>query len=142
MTRKLTELLMQLAARRSNTSWDEISLVVTDDEGIRVANNAYLKHDEPTDVVSLAFEPLPGVESLCGEIIVNAQRALEAAPAAHWDAAYELALYIAHGCDHITGEDDATPEQRQRMRRRELRWLKMPEIQSLIPNTITPREVN
>ena len=38
--------------------------------------------------------------------------------------AHELALYIAHGCDHLAGEDDTTPAQRQRMRKRELRWLR------------------
>jgi len=36
----------------------------------------------------------------------------------------ELALYLAHGCDHLAGADDATPRQRAAMRRRELRWLR------------------
>ena len=127
---------MMYAARRSSTCWDEISLLITDDTGICTANQAYMEHNEATDVVSIAFAPLPGQTALCGEIIVNAQRAEAEAHRAHWSTALELSLYIAHGCDHITGEDDATPEQRARMRRRELRWLRKPQIRELATSII------
>ena len=40
-----------------------------------------------------------------------------------WSAGHELALYIAHGLDHLSGADDATYEGYRTMRRRELRWL-------------------
>ncbi len=35
----------------------------------------------------------------------------------------ELALYTAHGCLHLTGADDATPEEREVMRVQEEAWL-------------------
>ena len=44
----------------------------------------------------------------------------------------ELALYLAHGCDHLTGADDATPAGRARMRRRELGWLRELALTRLI----------
>jgi ssRNA-specific RNase YbeY (16S rRNA maturation enzyme) len=71
---------------------------------------------------------------MCGEIVVNVERAAEAGPG-HWPRtrgdrsaiARELALYIAHGCDHLCGADDASRVDRLRMRRRELRWLRAAE---------------
>jgi ssRNA-specific RNase YbeY (16S rRNA maturation enzyme) len=46
----------------------------------------------------------------------------------------ELALYIAHGFDHLSGADDDTPARRAAMRRTEMRWLAglQPEIKNLI----------
>ena len=83
-----------------------------------------------TDVLSQRYEPVPGdTAGAHGEIIVNAALAQELGPH-HWGrtgpgaAACELALYVAHGCDHLMGADDATPTERARMRRRELRWLR------------------
>ncbi len=136
MIRKITALLMTCAAKRSATSWDEISLVITDDNGIRPVNKAYMSHDTATDVVSIAFAPTFPHSPLCGEIIVNARRAAEVAHYAHWTPSQELALYIAHGCDHLSGEDDTTPEEQKRMHRRELRWLRLPSINPLTKKLI------
>ncbi|MBQ3810327.1 MAG: hypothetical protein II839_05855, partial [Kiritimatiellae bacterium] len=43
--------------------------------------------------------------------------------ALRWNADAELALYLAHGFDHLAGSDDATAAGYRAMRRRELRWL-------------------
>ena len=37
--------------------------------------------------------------------------------------ARELALYLAHGLDHLAGADDDVPARRRAMRRRETAWL-------------------
>jgi ssRNA-specific RNase YbeY (16S rRNA maturation enzyme) len=54
----------------------------------------------------------------------------------HDGADAELALYIAHGFDHLSGADDNTPARRAAMRRTEMRWLAalQPEIKNLILN--------
>lgn len=68
------------------------------------------------------------------EIFVNVERAAQVRPCSRkWNASRELALYIAHGCDHlISGEDDARDDERKRMRARELRWLReIPEADEL-----------
>jgi ssRNA-specific RNase YbeY (16S rRNA maturation enzyme) len=68
------------------------------------------------------------------EIFVNVERAVVTAQKRNgWSASKELALYIAHGCDHlISGENDANAAERMRMRRRELRWLReAPEANEL-----------
>ena len=40
-----------------------------------------------------------------------------------WSADAELALYLAHGFDHLAGSEDAAAAGYRAMRRRELRWL-------------------
>ena len=110
---------------------DELSLVLTDDAGISQINRQYLGRQEPTDVISFRYSSLPGEDGATAEIFVNVERAVLVAPRHGGNPDRELALYIAHGCDHLTGEDDDTPAKRLRMRRRELRWLREAEQEGL-----------
>lgn len=122
--RKLAEFFLERAGARTGIVWGDVSVVVVDDRESREINRTSLGHNYPTDVISFNFDPIPGEEytGACGEIIVNIEQAHRIGRR-YGGTSRELALYIAHGCDHLSGEDDATPEQRQRMRRRELRWL-------------------
>jgi len=104
-------------------SWDEISIVIMDDRGIAAVNSDYLGRARPTDVISFAYPPDAEGLNWSGEVIVNLERALRAG-GRRFDPVKELALYLAHGCDHLSDASDDTPPRRQRMRRRELRWLK------------------
>ncbi len=114
----------RVARLNPDRRWDEISIAILDDEGITPINLRYFDRPKPTDVISLAYEPIDADEGWVGEVIVNAERALQ--EGAHRDGGWlkELALYIAHGCDHLSGADDSTPDERRRMRRRELEWLR------------------
>lgn len=110
--------------------WDEVSVVLTDDGGIAPVNMAFLDHARATDVITFTLAPMPCGAGTCGEIHLNVQRALEegarrgGSTALTTDnAADELALYLAHGCDHLAGASDRTLMQRRRMRRRELLWI-------------------
>jgi rRNA maturation RNase YbeY len=106
--------------------WQEVTIHLLDDAGIAPINAAVLAHEGATDVITQRYEPLPGEpEGLIGELFVNVERAARGAPRRRgWSADRELALYLAHGFNHLTGADDATPAERTRMRRRELAWLK------------------
>ncbi|MBP5511035.1 MAG: rRNA maturation RNase YbeY [Kiritimatiellae bacterium] len=106
--------------------WRELVIHVLDDAGIAPVNQAVVGHEGATDVITQRYDPLPGEpQGLQGELFVNAQRAAEIAEHnKRWTFDRELALYIAHGCDHLTGADDHEPDDYARMRRRELRWLK------------------
>ncbi|HPA78527.1 MAG TPA: rRNA maturation RNase YbeY [Kiritimatiellia bacterium] len=112
--------------------WGTVSLTLTDDAGITAANRAYFGKDSPTDVISCAYDPLPGEAGLrAGEVIVNVQRARE--EGARRDGMdLELALYIAHGCQHLAGRDDAVPAARAAMRRCENAWLRRAQRLGLI----------
>ena len=103
--------------------WNEVCLHLVDDRIMRVANLAVFGKDAVTDVISQRYIPSPPDFALSGEIIVNVQQALHAPQRPGWSAGHELALYVAHGLDHLHGSDDATPAQRKRMHQRERRWL-------------------
>ena len=106
--------------------WNAITIVLTDDAGIADLNERFLQHKGPTDVISFTLDPVPGERGASGEIYVNVQRAVQRATG-RWPASKELALYIAHGIDHLGGASDHTARLGARMRRRELQWLKRAE---------------
>ena len=108
---------------KSEFPWAEVSVVLTDDAGIALLNRTFLDHACATDVITFTLAPMPGGGAgTCGEIYLNVERALEEG-ARRGNAADELALYLAHGCDHLTGANDRTVREQRRMRRRELLWL-------------------
>ena len=116
---------MQRAQRLdASIQWNTLVLHLVDDAGIRRAHQAYFGVDTVTDVISQQYPPLPPEHGYQGEIIVNVQQALRAHALNGWSRNRELALYIAHGIDHLHGSTDATEQTRLRMRRRELRWLR------------------
>ena len=122
--KSLASQLMAAAAKIApDRQWGEVVVVLVDNAGITQINATHLNKPETTDVISFCYDPLPGETDLAADIVVNVDRAVEEGSRRNGGASRELALYIAHGCDHLTGADDGTPEDRKRMRRRELRWL-------------------
>jgi rRNA maturation RNase YbeY len=132
--------LGQAGQLQSACPWAEVSVVLTDDAGIASVNWTFLDHACATDVITFTFAPVPGGGAgTCGEIYLNVERALEegarrggstalttggSTALTTGNAADELALYLAHGCDHLTGANDRTLRERRRMRRRELLWIR------------------
>lgn len=97
--------------------------MLTDDDGIRAVNSALFDRHRPTDVISIAYASGPHAGGQSAEVFVNVERALAVARRAA-RASAELALYIAHGIDHLAGAVDRTPAQRRRMLTRESAWLR------------------
>ena len=126
--KRLAQALAGLAQMRApgEPPWQEVTIHLLDDAGIAPVNAAVMAHEGTTDVITQRYEPIPGEPAgLIGELFVNVERARRAAPRrAGWSADRELALYLAHGLDHLTGADDHAPAARASMRRRELGWLK------------------
>jgi ssRNA-specific RNase YbeY (16S rRNA maturation enzyme) len=139
---RLARELMRAAAGRDGRGaapFRLLTLHLLDDAGMVEANRAVCGRDYATDVIAVAYEPLPGGPAGAeAEVFLNAQRAAEEGAARPrtragraWGAAGELALYLAHACDHLHGGRDATRSGRARMRRRELRWLRGPAAEAL-----------
>ena len=109
---------------RPDTPWQELTIHLIHDAISAQVNADILGHEGPTDVITQAYAPIPGEPpGLIGELYVNideAARMVQRLGKTTLEA--ELILYIAHGCDHLTGADDATPSDRAQMRRRDLRW--------------------
>ena len=113
--------------------------MLTDDALITRVNKKYFDKSDVTDVISFRYDPMPGEDAgYSGEIVVNVQQARRNPRCG--DESRELALYIAHGCDHLSGESDLTPQGYRRMRRRELRWLKQARECGLTEDLIVTRQ--
>ncbi len=102
---------------------DVVTLLLTDDAGIRPLKRQFFDLDCITDVISFSSRPQPdGGKRRTADLAVNVERAcLEGKK--RRGVEHEFALYLAHGCDHLAGHDDRTAGERRKMRRRELRWL-------------------
>lgn len=127
--RQLASASRYFAARssaRAKVPFREVAVVLQDDDASAAVHLAINGAEGPTDVVTQGYDPMPGEESgVYGELYVNADRALRAAPRrAGWSSAKELLLYVAHGMDHLSGADDATARDYAKMRRRELGWIR------------------
>ncbi len=94
-----------------------VSLAIVDDHTIADLNRRYLQHDYATDVLSFVLERSD--TRLDGEVIVSSETAASQSRRWGWAAEDELLLYVIHGMLHLVGVGDATPEERDQMRRRE-----------------------
>ncbi len=114
------------SAVRSRLPYREVAVVLQDDEFSAEVHLAVNGVEGPTDAITQGYDPMPGEEDgVYGEVYVNCERALKCAPRRRgWSAAKELLLYVAHGIDHLSGADDLSPKDYDRMRRRELKWLR------------------
>src|SRR6185312_5214350 len=80
----------------------ELSVLLTDDPGIRLLNREWRRKDRPTDVLSF-----PGAEGPLhlGDVILSLDTARRQARAHRRSLADELDLYLAHGLLHLLGHD-------------------------------------
>jgi probable rRNA maturation factor len=108
----------------------EISLAFVDNPTIHRLNRQYLRHDEPTDVLSFPLSD-PAAARLAGELVIGAEVALAQAAERGHDVQAELTLYVIHGLLHLCGHDDHDPADAGRMRQAERRYLQqlgLPDI--------------
>lgn len=101
-----------------------VTLVLTDDAGIRDLNGRFRDKDRPTDV--LAF-PLHEEDELgevyLGDVIISIERAREQAPRFRNDPESELARLVVHGLLHLLGYDHHRPADGRKMKAAERRAL-------------------
>ena len=121
-------LLVQGLARRAflteqDLPFSELTVVLTDDTGMPAYKEGCFGIRQQTDVVSQAYAAVPGIQPATAELVINAERARSEGLSRLGGPSRELALYLAHGLDHLAGHDDDTPVRRQTMRDREIAWL-------------------
>ena len=114
------------SSARIGVPFRAVTVVLQDDAFSAEVHAAINGAEGATDVITQRYDAMPGEpEGVHGELYVNVDQALRAAPKRiGWSAAKELLLYVAHGMDHLSGADDLRPADYDRMRRRELRWMK------------------
>ena len=112
----------------------QVSLLITDDEGIREMNRQFRQIDAPTDVLSFPLQefPAPGDfsqideegsdefdpdsgELLLGDIVINKDRVISQAEEYGHSLKREYAFLIAHSILHLTGFDHMEDGEREQM---------------------------
>jgi probable rRNA maturation factor len=107
----------------------ELSILLTDDPGIRTLNRMWRRKDRATDVLSFpAGEPAPGSTGSrhLGDLILSLDTARRQARAYRRSLADELDLYLAHGLLHLLGHDHHLRRDAERMAALEARLLGRP----------------
>ena len=115
--------------------YESVSVIITGDALISRIHEQSMGIEGTTDVVTLTYAAAPGSPATA-EIFVNAQLAFRCGAdrssldliddEVHglWSPAHELALYIAHGFDHLAGNDDISESGFKSMRKREIDWVR------------------
>ncbi len=117
-----------------------VSVLFTDNEGIKELNSQYRNIDRATDVLSFpmveyekpgdfsilendesiceCFEPDTG-ELLLGDIVISVERAKEQSQEYGHSLKREIAFLVAHSMFHLFGYDHMEEEEREEMERRQ-----------------------
>ncbi|GHU50273.1 endoribonuclease YbeY [Clostridia bacterium] len=98
----------------------EISITVTDNEGIREINREYRELDAATDCLSFPqFDCLAKVDKngfvMLGDIVISLERAEEQARQFGHSPTRELAFLSVHSCLHLLGYDHYDDETEKEM---------------------------
>jgi probable rRNA maturation factor len=102
------------------TKFALVSVVLTGHALIRKVNLEFLRHDRTTDVIAFNFGDRVGVQS---EIYVNLDQARRQAREYGVTFSEETRRLLIHGTLHLVGFRDKTPSGRNRMKRKEDRYL-------------------
>lgn len=109
----------------------QVTLVITDDEGIRELNRDFLDRDITTDVLAFsaqedggAFVAAPEAGDYLGDVIVSYPRAVAQASEFGHSPERELCLLAVHGALHLLGYDHVGDEEKATM------WAKQEAILS------------
>ncbi len=116
----------------------EVSVILTDNEGIREINRDYRQIDAPTDVLSFPmvdfekesdfshvedaaedyFDPETG-ELVMGDIIISVEKVIEQAEKYGHSQERELAFLVAHSMLHLCGYDHMEDAEREIMEQKQ-----------------------
>lgn len=89
----------------------ELSIVLTDDDGIRPLNARWRDIDEPTDVLSFPMDEGP----VLGDVVISLETAARRVKPGEWAQQDELLFLLIHGVLHLLGHDHDEDEERARM---------------------------
>lgn len=123
--RELSELVLSRKSAEGKLRYTDFSLniVFLSDSDIHQMNKDFLQHDYPTDVITFTIED-NGTE-LEGEIYIGAETAKKQAEEYSVSLTHEILRLVAHGCLHLMGMDDSTPDEKDKMTQDEDRFLNM-----------------
>ena len=105
---KSIETLVNLIIESYKFPDGEVSLVIIDDDSLRVMKKEYLNQDYYTDVIAFNIEENP----FEGEIYISYDRVRENAKIFNQDFEVEFKRVIIHGMLHLCGHEDSTKDEK------------------------------
>ncbi len=98
-------------------SHGEVSVVLTDDEAIRLLNHEWRRIDKPTNVLSFpaTMSANSAPEPLLGDIVIAYETVARESTAEHKPFLHHLAHLAVHGFLHLMGYDHQTDSQADAM---------------------------
>jgi probable rRNA maturation factor len=122
-TRLLKQIVNQLLAElKIPKAMLGINLVAAPE--MTLMNEAFLKHEGTTDVITFDYTDKTEGTILAGEIFVCVDEAIVHAKKFKTKWQPEIVRYIVHGVLHLLGHDDHRVAARRKMKREENRWLR------------------
>jgi rRNA maturation RNase YbeY len=121
----ISEVAEDLTILKDITEWtcrklalkpDAIDVILIDDAVMQEMHKIYLDDPSKTDVMTFNLGENEQIE---GEIYISLPRAQSQAKDYNVNLRSELARLIIHGCLHLAGYDDQTPEDRDKMKQLE-----------------------
>jgi len=113
-----------LIDKNQNTA--TISIILTNDKKLLQLKNQYFQQDVLTDVITFNLEE--DGDPVEGEIYISLNRVSENAREFKQVTRRELKRVIIHGCLHLLGYDDQTPEGKKTMTCMEDHYLSQPIV--------------
>ncbi len=109
--RRLLDLVEALPEARDRGAPLELSVLLTDDAGIRPLNRDYRGKDAATDVLSFAQDG-----PLLGDVVISVETAATRVDRSDgWTLDDELTFLLLHGVLHLLGHDHHQPDERATM---------------------------
>ena len=113
---------IEKSLKKEGLSIEALQYVFCSDKYLLDINNAYLKHNYYTDIISFDLSETKG--KLIGEVYISVDRVKDNAKTHKTPLNEELLRVIFHGALHFCGYKDKKPADAKEMRAQENRWLK------------------
>ncbi len=103
LKRRVTKLLAEL----NYADWD-LSLLVTDDAGIKEINREYRQKNKATNVLSFSMlegEQMPGAPAVLGDLVISSETIIKESGPLGYTPEEMFYFYLIHGLLHLVGYD-------------------------------------
>ncbi|WP_291720285.1 rRNA maturation RNase YbeY [Bernardetia sp.] len=114
-----TSLWLQKIANREGFVVSVINYIFCDDEYLHKINMEYLNHDTYTDIITFDNSEDDQEQVLEGDIFISVERVRENSAELKTTFEQEIHRVMVHGLLHLTGQDDHSVEDKQKMREKE-----------------------